>query len=1061
MMIGLVRVFPLAIYAQSQDELYQQVREDLDDMFKDLDKSRVPTAFLLDYAVDLVDLIPYSGDELVDENYVDIDVYHDALYTIRSASLGEMPFGDVAEIIRNFQSLPNLSISMAAFKYNCIRSNAIDDNLINYNESSGRVSDRFINNRWVDPYVENAFFCFVPNKTIVQSLTTSFSFPAAYTFTNLVISDVFFDPGDGNGFRPISNTSPIQVTYSSSGEKELIIQIYTEDGDYVCEAHSKIIVCQDEIYDIPTKGTPEPDIFTTNYDNQEINAQVSYHYIPGNTSITKPFIVAEGFDPWIFQYMDKNISDEDIPDEDVHIGYNSDTTFYSYWKSSALKYEYDLVYIDWDNSLVDIRANAQLLVQIIENINQQKAAAGSSEKNVIMGQSMGGLIARYALRSMELELKSHDTATFISHDSPHWGANVPLGLLYFVRQLISLKHGFAIPIAIYDLCAEGSLTRVEQRFYSLLNAQSVKQMLVNYVGDYGIDNSVHESWQQTLDTYGFPTMTENISIINGRQYDKTSFLGGGQHFLYLNGSVKSSVSADLLLFIIGRLSRRIAPYDWLGPLTDATLWLGSTKLNIHAEINPLSAINIGGVLSKLNVNYVKKFLWIIPKTYRIHSSSYYVPADVKYYDDYSGSFYSLDKFFNIEHAIDTIYSDSNLFGSYSLTHKMANKIMFIPTASALAVNSINTPSSEQYMRDYYNNCPIPETETPFSAYMFASNDLFNDNKQEHIYIDNNVLNWIKSQICSKIEGPDLVTASADFSLYGYNESFQWKCSDTSKAIINNEGVLTAIDNGCVTIMAESYENGKLFRKTKKVMLGFPDLAISYRFTPGEGHTFDAVVVDSNDSQKLSELVQSGAFRYEWSILCGEEGLITTVGSSSSISHMPKEDETITICLRLVDNCGNKGEIYSRTIDLQNPFSINYKFVEVNLAGRVKFVKENGYEIGMPLEDLIVSFRNIAYNSDDNVFSLILKYIKGDVCYLSYPNNSVTTYLAGTRLTLQDKWRFTFFDTSLFTDALQDVISRAGGVSIANGEIIDFHIAICNSDKQIMQRIPFAIIYKSI
>jgi len=62
---------------------------------------------------------------------------------------------------------------------------------------------------------------------------------------------------------------------------------------------------------------------------------------------------------------------------------------------------------------------------------------------------------------------------------------------------------------------------------------------------------------------------------------------------------------------------------------------------------------------------------------------------------------------------------------------------------------------------------------------------------------------------------------------------------------------------------------------------------------------------------------------------------------------------------------------------------------------------------------------------------------------------------------QDKWRFTFLETQMFADALQDVINRAGGTSIENGEIVDFNIAICNANKKLMQRIPFAIVYKSL
>lgn len=49
---------------------------------------------------------------------------------------------------------------------------------------------------------------------------------------------------------------------------------------------------------------------------------------------------------------------------------------------------------------------------------------------------MGGLISRYALRDMELRGETHKTRLFISHDSPHRGANVPLAIQAFYRHLM-------------------------------------------------------------------------------------------------------------------------------------------------------------------------------------------------------------------------------------------------------------------------------------------------------------------------------------------------------------------------------------------------------------------------------------------------------------------------------------------------------------------------------------------------------------------------------------------------------------------------------------------------
>lgn len=70
--------------------LYSQnvapIREQLNYIFQPLEKNRVPTGFLLDYAIDLVDLTQYDGSILTDSNYVSLTTYEDILHSLHSAS---------------------------------------------------------------------------------------------------------------------------------------------------------------------------------------------------------------------------------------------------------------------------------------------------------------------------------------------------------------------------------------------------------------------------------------------------------------------------------------------------------------------------------------------------------------------------------------------------------------------------------------------------------------------------------------------------------------------------------------------------------------------------------------------------------------------------------------------------------------------------------------------------------------------------------------------------------------------------------------------------------------
>ena len=81
--------------------------------------------------------------------------------------------------------------------------------------------------------------------------------------------------------------------------------------------------------------------------------------------------------------------------------------------------------------LIILRENAMLLVELIKLINNSKVG----DENIVIGPSMGGLISRYALNYMESQNIDHDTRLYISFDTPHAGANVPIGFQHMFNFL--------------------------------------------------------------------------------------------------------------------------------------------------------------------------------------------------------------------------------------------------------------------------------------------------------------------------------------------------------------------------------------------------------------------------------------------------------------------------------------------------------------------------------------------------------------------------------------------------------------------------------------------------
>jgi len=139
-------------------------------------------------------------------------------------------------------------------------------------------------------------------------------------------------------------------------------------------------------------------------------------------TITKPYVIVEGID---------FLNNQDFSS---HIWlYNN-----SLPKDSALIYNlyqrgYDVIILDFDEATDYIQNNAMLLVKLIEELYSSPSL--NDDNLVVMGYSMGGLVARYALTWMEANNINHHTQLYVSDDSPHKGANFPLGLQELVEDI--------------------------------------------------------------------------------------------------------------------------------------------------------------------------------------------------------------------------------------------------------------------------------------------------------------------------------------------------------------------------------------------------------------------------------------------------------------------------------------------------------------------------------------------------------------------------------------------------------------------------------------------------
>lgn len=165
-----------------------------------------------------------------------------------------------------------------------------------------------------------------------------------------------------------------------------------------------------------------------------LGAKVTVRFSPNHTSIIKPFIVVEGYNtatiaPHLVGQNNQNNTIGQFLDN-ITNPFTSPFDLYN----SLQQADYDIVYIDFTVGTDDIRRNAALFQEVVVWVNQQKQLTGSTQSNVVMGESMGGLVARYGLARLARNGYNSQTRLLVLHDSPQRGANNPMGLQALTRQ---------------------------------------------------------------------------------------------------------------------------------------------------------------------------------------------------------------------------------------------------------------------------------------------------------------------------------------------------------------------------------------------------------------------------------------------------------------------------------------------------------------------------------------------------------------------------------------------------------------------------------------------------
>lgn len=447
-----------------------------------------------------------------------------------------------------------------------------------------------------------------------------FGSPTILNNTSVVIDSVILDNLTEGSQKRLSSGAPQAIQFTLTGSNVLKLTVKLNNGSWYVT--HQIITVQDINSStggnanrllsptgpncVPTNDLIESDIPFQGYtETQATTSFADYHIYyhtqsPTSTDcervLRKPIIILDGFDPKNGrQYYDiygnylKNNDNNTLIGHDLRDkGYDVIILNFPVLGSSiqgqsgvsSLVIPADVKVnggtqtisaFGRDGGADYIERNAFLLVKLIQEINATLVANGSTEKIVIVGPSMGGQISRYALAYMEkknadgIPNMNHNTRLWVSFDSPHNGANIPLT---FQKTLL-----------FYGLV--GQNVDAMDAYRSQIRSNAARQLLIEQVDGLNSTSNFHQTYYNNLqnnglpNSNGYPQNLRKVSLVNGGGNgnqilgDGAEALNGVGRMTFLNLKVfelvnnfMPSPNVNARILRSGIFIKRIVRYIW-------------------------------------------------------------------------------------------------------------------------------------------------------------------------------------------------------------------------------------------------------------------------------------------------------------------------------------------------------------------------------------------------------------------------------------------------------------------------------------------------------------------
>lgn len=842
-----------AIYQNSYSQDTTSLAGKLQYIFSQLNRSEIPTGFLEERGLPLMSIKPFNG-VLTDSNKLNITRLRMSYFGLYSSCMlttnPMLPIDTLNGRINQYLPLSStVPVVIHLGKFNSFKPNAIADNLLTV-DGDDVIHD--VSPRTSGPYLTNNLFAASPIKNEYENGNFSLVFKPDLFFNNsgLTVAALYIDFDDGQGYQSTSWNIPVYPNYSIEGEKSVRIKIVLSDNSqYECYSPIKINEVNAQLRFADTPNFNISHQFYSTISHSGGWAYVRLSTLNNSGHIKKPLIVAEGYD----------VSDvaRNIP---LVKNYSYSDFIADINKVTSLGYDfnnklddiagYDLIFVDYNQGTDDIVRNANLLKDVIAWVNADKIISNSTEQNVVLGISMGGLVARYALADMTKNNISTQTRLLITHDSPHHGANVPVGL-----QEAILNIGRA---NIMDYTIDKILP--EYADIKLVMARPATIQLLKY----RVETHVNQSFPYYNFSYYYSTIESNVWLTNVYR-PMVTFQPNDPQPSYRFIATSQGSECGSPLFAAGSQLLNIQA-GGAGVVLPFLGVYGKAKGSITA--NALPSPGTSGELVNIDISVKKYFLGI---RFDKNAFKYNVTISNSAYLPIDGAAGGTSPIGEVSLPQMSIQGNQSLhFLFFSLAYSAGlntatlNNFCFVPTASALDVQNFNYASlTSKYVGGF---SPV---SSPSLAQNFIANETVQGVSNEiHTRFTSRNANWLFNEMeniannnlnCSNNCQPDFSAMSIqggaslcpdgtyNISNLPINASVVWSSPNPDIASLTSSGnsaTLTKIRPGQLNLIANINTACGSFSVSKNIQSGPDEIPIGGLITnasygPGQSVTVAA------------------------------------------------------------------------------------------------------------------------------------------------------------------------------------------------------------------------------